>query len=343
MNFISIVTGCYNEEANVGELYERVTRVFHDELPEYAYEFIFIDNNSTDKTVEILREICRQDQRVKVIVNNRNFGHVRSGYHALLQARGKAIVAMASDLEDPPELIPQFLRKWEEGYQIVLAQKRTSAESALFFMIRRCYYRIVSALSETDLVKDVTGFGVYDRQVIDDIRKIGDPYPYFRGLICELGYSRYLIPFDKPVRKRGITKNNFYTLYDLAMLGITNHSKVPLRLATFGGLGIGLMSFLVAFGYLVYKLLYWNNFQVGTAPLVVGMFFLGAVQLFFVGILGEYIGSIHTQVLKRPPVIERERINFDARPESDEFADAVMAGSGQYAQGMVAGAGHFRQ
>jgi glycosyltransferase involved in cell wall biosynthesis len=330
MSFISIVTGCFNEEANVGELYERVTCVLRDELPEYAYEFIFIDNDSTDKTVEILREICRQDPRVKVIVNNRNFGHVRSGYHAMLQARGEAIVVMASDLEDPPELIPRFIRKWEEGYKIVLAQKRSSEESAVFTTIRKLYYHVVTRLSETPLVKDVTGFGVYDRQVMDDIRKIGDPYPYLRGLICELGYSRYLIPFDKPVRKRGITKNNFYTLYDFAMLGITNHSKVPLRLATFAGFGVGLLSFLVALGYLVYKLLFWRNFQVGTAPLVVGMFFLGAVQLFFVGILGEYIGSIHTQVLKRPPVVERERINFDTRLEGYELAVGVKTGSGQY-------------
>jgi glycosyltransferase involved in cell wall biosynthesis len=335
MRFISVVAGCYNEEENVGELYERVCRVFREELPDYAFEFILIDNASEDRTVEILKEIAREDKRVKIIVNNRNFGHIRSGYHALLQARGEAIVSMASDLEDPPELIPQFLRKWEEGYKIVLAQKRSSNEFAPFHMVRKLYYMIVSRLSETSLVKDVTGFGVYDRQVIDDIRKIGDPYPYFRGLICDLGYSRFLIPFDKVVRKRGFTKNNFYTLYDLAMLGITNHSKVPLRLATFAGFGIGIVSFLVAMGYMVYKLLYWGNFSVGMAPVVFGIFFLGSVQLFFIGILGEYIGSIHTQVLRRPPVIERERINFDQPVHQDprripgavDVSDVVRFGS----------------
>jgi glycosyltransferase involved in cell wall biosynthesis len=314
MPFMSIVTGCLNEEDNLRELWERITRVMADELPEYGYELIVADNASTDQSLDVLRQICREDPRVKVIVNNRNFGHIRSGYHAMLQARGEAIVAMASDLEDPPEMIPQFIRKWEEGYKIVLAQKRSSEEFKLFWLIRKLYYNLVTRLSETELVKDVTGFGAYDRQVMEDIRKIGDPYPYFRGLICELGYSRYLIPFDKPVRKRGFTKNNFYTLYDMAMLGITNHSKVPLRLATFSGFVVGMLSFLVALGYLVYKLLYWSRFNVGMAPVVFGIFFLASVQLFFIGILGEYIGAIHTQILRRPPVIERERINFTDEP-----------------------------
>jgi glycosyltransferase involved in cell wall biosynthesis len=311
MPFISIVTGCYNEEENVRELWERVTRVMRDELPGYTYEFVFIDNASVDKTVDVLREICRQDARVKVIVNNRNFGCLRSGYHAVLQARGEAIVVMASDLEDPPEMIPQFVHKWEEGFKLVLAQKESSEEAALFYAIRRLYYYIIGRLSEVPLIKNATGFGLYDRRVIEDIRAIDDPYPYFRGLVCDLGYTPCLIPFRKPMRKRGFTKNNFYTLYDLAMLGITNHSKVPLRLATFAGFCTGALSFVVAFAYLVYKLVFWNSFRVGTAPIVIGMFFLGAVQLFFVGILGEYIGSIYTQVLRRPPVIERERINFD--------------------------------
>ena len=311
MPFISIVSGCYNEEGNVRELCQRVSQVMADSLPNYTYEQILIDNCSTDKTAEVLREICREDKRVKVILNNRNFGHVRSGYHALQQATGEAIVLLASDLEDPPEMIPQFVRKWEEGYKIALAQKTSSSEFFMLHLVRKAYYSIVNRLSDVPLAKNVTGFGIYDRRVIEDIKRIGDPYPYFRGLICDLGYEQFLIPFHKPVRKRGFTKNNFYTLYDLGMLGIVNHSKVPLRLAVFAGCGVGAISFLVAFGYLIYKLLFWDRFQVGSAPVVVGIFFLGAVQLFFIGILGEYIGSIYTQVLRRPPVIEKERINFD--------------------------------
>ena len=311
MAFISVVSGAFNEEENVEELYNRVTRVFHEQLPEYSYELIVIDNASKDNTVAVLKRIAAKDKRLKIIVNNRNFGHVRSPYHALLQAKGEAVIAMASDLQDPPEIIPEFVRKWEQGYKIVLAQKTSSEESPLFFMVRKTYYNLINRLSEIELLKNVTGFGLYDRRVVEDIRRIDDPYPYFRGLICDLGYERALIPFTQPVRKRGLTKNNFYTLWDLAMLGITNHSKVPLRLAIFSGFCVGAFSFLVALAYLIYKLLFWQTFQVGTAPLVIGMFFIGAVQLFFIGILGEYIGSIHTQVLRRPPVIEKERINFD--------------------------------
>jgi polyisoprenyl-phosphate glycosyltransferase len=311
MTLLSIVTGCFNEEDNVNELYERICRTFANDLPGYTFELIFIDNASSDKTVEVLKRIARTDKRVKIIVNNRNFGHIRSGYHAFLQARGDAVVAMASDLQDPPEMIPQFVRKWEEGYKIVLAQKTNSEESPLFYLVRKIYYNTINRLSEIELVKNATGFGIYDRRVVEDIRQINDPYPYLRGLICDLGYTRALIPFTQPARKRGFTKNSFYTLWDMAMLGITNHSKVPLRLATFGGLVVAGLSFLVAVGYLIYKLLYWNSFQVGLAPLVIGIFFIGAVQLVFIGLLGEYIGSIHTQILRRPPVIEKERINFD--------------------------------
>lgn len=319
MKFLSIVSGCYNEEENVRELYDRITRVLAEDLPEYAYELILIDNCSQDKTVEILREICRKDKRVKVIVNNRNFGHIRSGYHALFQARGDAIIAMASDLQDPPEMIPQFVRKWEQGYKIALAQKTTSEESAFFFLVRKAYYNLVNRLSDVPLVKNVTGFGLYDRCVIEELRKISDPYPYFRGLICDLGYEQALIPFNKPARKRGFTKNNLYTLYDLAMLGFVNHSKVPLRLAIFSGFCIGGASFLVGLAYLVYKLLFWSRFQAGTAPVVIGLFFIGAVQLFFIGIIGEYVGAIHTQILRRPPVIEKERINFETSVSEPTF------------------------
>jgi polyisoprenyl-phosphate glycosyltransferase len=311
MTFLSVVTGCFNEEDNVKELYDRICKTFSSELPGYTFELIFIDNASTDRTVEVLKAISASDKRVKIIVNNRNFGHVRSGYHAMLQAKGQAVIAMASDLQDPPEMIPKFIQKWEQGYKVVLAQKTNTEETVLFSFIRRTYYSISSRLSEIELVSNATGFGLYDKRVMDDLRQINDPYPYFRGLICDLGYERALIPFDQPARKRGITKNNFYTLWDLAMLGITNHSKVPLRLATFSGFCVGVFSFFVAAAYLIYKLLFWSSFQVGTAPLVIGMFFIGAVQLVFIGVLGEYIGSIHTQVLRRPLVIERERINFD--------------------------------
>ena len=311
MTLLSIVTGCYNEEGNLLELYERVCRTFADHLPGYAFELIFIDNASTDKSVEVLKSLGRKDTRVKIIVNNRNFGVIRSGYHAMLQAKGEAVVAFASDLQDPPEMIPQFVKKWEEGFKVVLAQKTNTEESPLFFLIRKTYYSLINRLSDVALVENATGFGLYDRRVIEDIRNINDPYPYIRGLLCDLGYERAIIPFIQPARKRGITSNNFYSLWDVAMLGITNHSKVPLRLATFAGLGVAAFSFLVAFTYLIYKLLYWNSFEVGQAPLVIGMFFIGAVQLVFVGLLGEYIGSIHTQILRRPPVIEKERINFD--------------------------------
>lgn len=311
MPLLSIVTGCFNEEDNVTELYERVCQTFAQDLPGYAFEFIFIDNASSDRTVEVLKGIASTDKRVKIIVNNRNFGHVRSGYYAILQAKGEAIVAMASDLQDPPEMIPQFVRKWEEGYKVVLAEKVDTEESPVFSIVRKAYYETINRLSDIELVKNATGYGLYDRRVIDDVRQINDPYPYFRGLICDLGYERALIPFTQPTRKRGLTKNNFYTLWDLAMLGITNHSKVPLRLATFAGFCVGVLSFFVALAYLIYKLLFWSSFQVGTAPLVIGMFFIGAVQLVFIGLLGEYIGSIHTQVLRRPLVIEKERINFE--------------------------------
>jgi glycosyltransferase involved in cell wall biosynthesis len=311
MKLLSVVAGTFNEEDNVQELYDRICRIFAERLQAYDLELLFIDNASTDRTVEVLRGLAQTDTRVKVIVNNRNFGHIRSGYHAFLQAKGDAVIIMASDLQDPPEMIADFVAQWEQGYKIVMAQKTESDESPLFFVVRKTYYNLINRLSEIELVKNATGFGLYDRRVVEDIRQVADPYPYFRGLICDLGYQRALIPFTQPARKRGFSKNNLYTLWDMAMLGLTNHSKVPLRLAIFAGCTVGIFSFLVALIYLVYKLLFWSSFQVGTAPLVIGMFFIGAVQLVFIGLLGEYIGAIHTQVLRRPPVIERERINFD--------------------------------
>jgi glycosyltransferase involved in cell wall biosynthesis len=306
---LTVVTGCYNEEENVSELYSRVKAVF-DALPAYEFEMIFIDNASTDKTVSILRTLAAADQRVKVIVNARNFGPVRSGYHALLQAEGDAVIGMASDLQDPPELIPSFVAEWEKGYKIVLAIKTDTNDSKLLHVIRGAYYKMVNRLADIQLNEHSTGFGLYDQEVVRILRKIDDPYPYARGLIAEIGFESAKIPFTQPRRKRGLTKNNFYTLYDLAMLGFTSHSKVPLRLATMLGFAMSLCSFLVAVVYFIYKLLNWYSFPVGQAPVVIGLFLFSSVQLFFIGIVGEYIGAIHTQILHRPLVVEKERINF---------------------------------
>jgi glycosyltransferase involved in cell wall biosynthesis len=306
---LSIVSGCFNEAGNVEELVARVAKVMSP-LPQYDYDQIIIDNASTDGTQEILRKLAAENPRLKVILNARNFGHIRSPYYGLMQGKGDAVIYVASDLQEPPELIPDFLKKWEEGAKAVVAIKDSSDESPLFFAVRRLYYLLVEGLAEFKTVKNFTGFGLYDRAIMDYCRTVADPYPYFRGLISEIGLPIAQISYHQPARKRGITKNNFFTLYDLAMLGITNHSKVPLRLAAMLGFATALLSLLVAIGYLVYKLLFWKNFPLGTAPLVIGLFFFASVQLFFIGILGEYIGAIHTQVLKRPLVVEKERINF---------------------------------
>ena len=310
MKLISIVTPCYDEEDNVEECYRCVKNIFAA-LGKYRYEHIFIDNASHDKTQAILRRLAAEDKNVKVIINSRNFGHIRSPVHAVLQAHGDAVIPFVADLQEPPELIPQFLEKWEAGRKIVMGVKIRSGESPVMFGIRKVYYRLVKRLSEIELTDNFYGFGLYDRSVIEVLRKMDDPYPYFRGLVAEIGFHPEKIEYHQPRREHGITKSNFYILYDMAMLGITSHSKVPLRLATFTGFCLGALSLLVAVGYFAYKLVFWNSFQVGMAPLVIGIFFFSAVQLFFTGILGEYIGAIHTQVLHRPLVVEKERINFD--------------------------------
>lgn len=310
---ISIVTPCYNESENIEELYQRIVATM-ERLP-YEYEHICIDNASTDDTVAKLKALAAQDRRLKIIVNARNFGHIRSPYHALLQTRGDAAVLIASDLQDPPEMIADFVRKWEEGFKTVLAVKPESQEGALMFFVRKSYYRLISRISEVPLVQNATGAGLFDRAVIDILRQLNDPYPYFRGLLCEIGFPIATVPFTQPRRQRGITKNNFYTLYDIAMLGITNHSKLPLRLMTMAGFAVSLLSLLTALVYLMAKLLFWDFFQVGVAPLLIGIFFFGAIQTFFIGLLGEYIGSIHTKVRNMPLVIENERVNFRPEPE----------------------------
>ena len=279
-------------------------------LSQYDYEQIIIDNASTDGTQEILRKLAAGNPRLKVILNARNFGHIRSPYHGMMQGVGDAVIYMASDLQEPPELISDFVKKWEEGAKAVVGIKDSSDESPLFFAVRRLYYRLVEGLADTKTIQNFTGFGLYDRVIMEYCRGLKDPYPYFRGLIAEVGLPVERVSYHQPLRTRGFTKNNLYTLYDIAMLGITNFSKVPLRLAAMLGFATALLCLLVAVAYLAYKILFWNNFPVGTAPLVIGLFFFASVQLFFIGILGEYIGAIHTQVLKRPLVVEKERINF---------------------------------
>ena len=309
MKLISIVTACMNEEENVEDLYSAVKELSAG-FPGYAFEHIFIDNASTDSTVEKLRNIAKTDRNLKIIVNARNFGHIRSPYYGVLQAEGDAVILMASDFQDPPELIKEFIKKWEEGYKIVIGVKNRSEESGLMFAIRKFYYNVISRISEVEQVKNFTGFGLYDKSFVEVLRRLNEPYPYFRGLIAELGFQKTEIQFTQPARKKGRTKNNFYTLYDMAMQGFVNYSKLPLRIAVFVGFAASMLSLLVAAIYFIYKILFWSNFQVGMAPLVIGLFLFASVQLFFVGILGEYIGAIYTQTKNRPLVIEKERINF---------------------------------
>jgi glycosyltransferase involved in cell wall biosynthesis len=313
MKTISIVTACFNEEGNVEELYSRVRAAMRSN-GRYRYEHIFIDNSSKDGTVAVLKRIAARDHNVKVIVNARNFGHVRSPMHALMETRGDAVIGIVADLQDPPELIPQMIEKWEEGYFMVLCVKHASQENRLMFWIRTRYYSWVQRLSSIQTFENFTGFGLYDRKVVEAVRAIDDPYPYFRGLIAEIGLPHFELYYEQRRRTRGFTKNNFYTLYDIAMLGITNLSKVPLRFVTILGFLCSLVCLLVGSGYFLYKLLFWSRFEVGVAPLVIGLFFLGSVQLLSMGIVGEYIGAIHTNVQRRPYVVERERINFEYEP-----------------------------
>ena len=321
MQLLTILTPCFNEEGNVRELYEAVKAVMAT-VPDLEYDHLFIDNASMDGTVAILRELAACDKRVRVIVNTRNFGHIRSPYHGFLEARGDAVLGIVADFQDPPELIPQFIAKWREGYKVVIGVKASSGESWAMWRIRRFYYWLVAKMSsDVELVHNFTGFGLYDREVVEQFRETDELYPYFRGLVADFGYERAVIPYVQPARRHGITKNNFFTLYDAAMLGITTHSKVPLRLATMAGFTISILSLLIALAYLILKLVWWNTFDLGLAPLVIGVYFLGSVQLFFVGMLGEYIGSIHTQVHRRPHVVERERINFAVEETASDLTE----------------------
>ena len=306
---ISIVTPCYNEELNIEILIYTVRDVMKN-LYNYDYEHVFIDNCSKDNTLNILKKNAQIDKKIKIIVNAKNYGHIRSPYYALLQVQGDIIISLVSDLQDPPDLIIQFIKKWEEGYKVVVGTKSKSEENKIMFFIRKLFYNLIKKMSEVTQIKNFTGFGLYDKSFIEILKKLDEPYPYFRGLVSELGFDIAEVVYTQPNRFKGKTKNNFYTLYDMAMLGFVSYSKIPLRLASFIGFFVSFLSFIIAIVYFFYKLLNWSAFQLGLAPLVIGIFFLGGIQLFFLGVIGEYISAIFTQVKKRPLVIERERINF---------------------------------
>jgi glycosyltransferase involved in cell wall biosynthesis len=313
MKSISIITPCRNEEENVEGIYEAVRAVMAD-LRRYRYEHIFIDNASTDRTVELIRRLARKDRNVKLLVNTRNFGQIGSPMYAVSQARGDAVIGIVADFQDPPELIPEMVAAWEKGYPMALCIKRSSAENPVMFFLRKRYYRLIDQLSSVETFENFTGFGLYDRKVVDHVLALGDAEPYFRGMIAELGYPHQKLFYDQPLRKRGKTKNNFVTLFDLAIIGIVNHSKAPLRLMTFIGLCGALISFLIGAAFLVYKLIFWSRFEVGVAPLMIGMFFGFSVQMIMIGMLGEYVGAILTQLKHRPYAVEKERVNFEFEP-----------------------------
>ena len=308
---ISIVTACFNEEDNVQALYTAVKKIFDECLPNFKYEHLFIDNASTDNTVTILKNIAIKDKNVKIIINSRNFGHIRSPVYGILQAKGDAVISIVADFQDPPEMIPLFIDKWLNGHHTVLAIKKDSFESKYMFKIRKLYYQCLSKISEIKIYKNYTGFGLYDKKVINSLRSIQDPYPFFRGMISEVGFNVAVIDYTQPSRMRGLSKNNFYTLYDMGILGLINNSKIPLRFLVFLGFTMGFLSLITGIGYLLTKLIFWNKFSLGIAPIIIGGSLVFSLILFFLGIIGEYIGAIYTQVLNRPLVFEQERINFD--------------------------------
>ena len=306
---ISIAGTCYNESGNIRELYDRCMAELK-KFPQYDYEFIMADNCSTDDTREKLRALAAEDRNFKVIFNANNFGPINSGMNAFCTATGDVVIQIASDLQDPPEMISQFLEKYEAGYDIVCAIKESSQENPLTFFLRKTYYKLLSSLSSAPLIQNFTGYGLFSRRVVNAVKSFND-FSYFRGVLAEVGFKRIDIPFEQPLRKYGKSSYNIFKYYDYAMTGFVNYTKLPLRLSVFCGMFLAIMCLLVAAGYFIAKLLWWDTFSLGIAPLVIGIFFLGAVQLFFIGIIGEYIGAIWTQVKKRPLVIEEERINFD--------------------------------
>lgn len=311
MKKISILIPCYNEEENVGPMSEAIAALFEGELSNYDYELVFIDNDSGDDTRPRLREICSKNPHVKAIFNAKNFGQFNSPYYGILQTTGDCTIAMVCDFQDPVELIPQYIREWENGYKIVIGIKKSSKESKVMYGLRTIYYKLLNKFSGVEQIEHFTGSGLYDKDFIRVLRDLKDPTPFIRGIVAELGYKRKEIPYEQPQRRAGKSKNNFYTLYDAAMLSITSYTKFGLRLCTFIGMFCGFTSALIAILYLIFKLIWWERFVAGMAPVLIGMFFLGSLQLFFIGFIGEYISSINQRVMNRPLVVEEERINFE--------------------------------
>lgn len=315
MKKISVLIACYNEVENVSPLSKEIIRVFESQLPAYDYEIIFIDNHSTDGTRELLAELCENNPKIRAIFNAKNFGHIRSPYYGLLQTTGDCTINLCADFQDPPELIPEFVRAWEEGYKIVIGIKTNSRESGLMYALRTLYYKTIKKISDIDQIEHFTGFGLYDKEFIQVLRDLDDPMPYLRGIVAELGYDRREIAYEQPRRKAGKTKNNWYTLYDMGMLGITSYSKVVLRMATILGFIFSAASFVIALVYLILKLTNWDTFPLGTAPILIGLFLIGSVIIFFIGLMGEYILNINTRVMKRPLVVEEKRLNFGKKDD----------------------------
>lgn len=311
MKKISILIPCYNEQENVVPMSEAIVNLFETELAQYDYELVFIDNDSKDNTRPLLREICAKNPRIKAIFNAKNFGQFNSPYYGILQTTGDCTISMVCDFQDPVELIPQYIREWENGYKIVIGIKKSSKENPVMYKLRSTYYKIIKRFSDVEQIEHFTGSGLYDREFVEVLRNLKDPTPFLRGIVAELGYRRKEIPYEQPQRRAGKTHNSFYTLYDAAMLSFTSYTKIGLRLATFMGIGIGILSAVMGIAYLVMKLLYWNRFVAGMAPMLIGIFFLGSIQLFFLGFMGEYILSINQRIMNRPLVIEEERLNFE--------------------------------
>lgn len=310
MKTISILIPCYNEEENVVPMSEAIANLFEGELSQYNYELLFIDNDSTDNTRTLLREICAKNKNIKAIFNVKNFGQFNSPYYGLCQTSGDCTIGICCDFQDPIELIPQFLAEWEKGYKIVCGIKKTSKENKIMRFFRNCYYKVIKKMSDVEQIEHFTGSGLYDKSFIEVLRKLDDPTPFLRGIVAELGYKRKDVPYEQPKRRAGKTHNNFYSLYDAAMLSFTSYTKIGLRMVTFVGAGIGVFSAVIGVIYLILKLIYWDEFMAGMAPVIIGIFFLSAVQLFFMGIMGEYILSMNQRIMKRPLVVEEERINF---------------------------------